>query len=251
MTEFQKRKELAINGTCEEFHDRFENLPPAMWTQLREQLKVIMNKNLDQHLKPLVDDLVGGGNGDVSGVDVTKYGSTVSTGKGKGKNSRLVAWDEWKTKNDPKKKYGDKSAWDHWTSEVWGKMGEDEKKTFQDKAQTQKTVISNKTDGQERKKPGINAFKIFQERHRKFYGKDDKFNDPASNSDVGGYSLTQKIWTNAIKKDEKMVAHYEKLKKEIDDGEITLEKGVERLPYIDFEQIKKGGWSYDTLKLVD
>jgi hypothetical protein len=252
--EYQQRKELVINGTCDDFREQLDNVPPAMWVKLRERLKMILSKNMDQHIKPLIDDLASGGTGDVPGVDVAKYATSVSTG-GTAKNAMLIAWDEWKESNDSKKKYGDKSAWEHWKAEIWAKTSEDEKKEYQAKSQAQKKAVASsavsKADSAEKKKAGVNAFKIFIERHREFYDKNDKFNDPTSNTEIGGYALTQKIWSNTVKKDKKMLDFYEKLKSEIDSGTTDLNKGMKLLPHIDFDKIREGSWTYEDLTLVD
>ena len=246
-SEWQKRRNLVISGVCDDFFEQMTGASSELRSDLQERLKLSLSSKLDQHIKPGFESAMA----TAMAPAQPEIGKAV-VGGSRGTNAMLIAWGDWKLKNDDKKKYDGASAWDYWKKEIWNKVTDEEKKKYQERANEQKASQAGKTVNKEaRKTPGVSSFKLFMKKHETLFSKEEKFIDPASNTKVGGYILVRSIWTNYAKTNAEILQAYEKLKKEIETGETDADKGLARLPHLDIDQLRAGLSAYDSAKFID
>lgn len=267
-TIYSQRLEQVISGICSDIKGELnledEDSERAIWVPLKKALEASIEKNVNQHLKVLIQS---GGTVASSVPDDSKHSKTVSTGKTSRTNGRIIAWNKWQEEgNDAKQKYKDKdgseiTAWDWWNKNVWKSMPEADKDKYTKEAE--KLNEESKTSGTSNDKKESrtkNAFQLFQLKHAHHYSDGDKFHEPISNQQVSGWTLCQKIWAQAIKKGNPLNTEkngrqyweeYEKMAKKLKDGseDFSDDTTLKQLPRINFDIVRSDTWKYEDIKL--
>lgn len=112
---------------------------------------------------------------------------------------------------------------------------------------------SKATDSKPRGPRSISAFELFQQGNKKFYTPKDKFTDPKTNTQVTGYDLSRKIWSDNFKDDAELVKPFnttaEEKKKNIENHT------YETLTHLDWDSIRSNELKYENgkylVKLID